>query len=219
MFLIYSDICVHNPIHYTTVYGVVFCIKCAPVSQPHTPFDTVPHKKLLHKLNSYGINGTTHKWIGQFLTASKQQVVIDGERSRSCSVDSGVPQGTVLGPLLFLCHINDLPSCVRLFADDCILYRLIKSINDQIQLQQDLQSLEKWATTWGMRFNATKCYLMTINRSKNPLTFDYTLDYHKHNLEKVYGHHYQRRLEMEYSYQHNIQQSIINIRLHSTKSN
>ena len=134
-------------------------------------FDTVPHKKLLHKLNSYG---TTHKWIGQFLTARKQQVVIDGERSRSCSVDSGVPQGTVLGPLLFLCHINDLPSCVtsqvRLFADDCLLYRSIKSINDQIQLQQDLQSLEKWATTWGMKFNATKCYLMTINRSKNPLT-------------------------------------------------
>ena len=150
-------------------------------------FDTVPHKKLLHNQNSYGIKGTTHKWIVQFLTARKHQVVIDGERSRSCSVDSGVPQGTVLGPLLFLCHINDLPSCVasqvRLFADVCLLYRSIKSINDQIQLQQDLQSLEKWATTRGMRFNATKCYLMTINRSKNPLTFDYTFD--NHNLEKV----------------------------------
>jgi hypothetical protein len=116
-------------------------------------FDTVPHKKLLHNQNSYGIKGTTHKWIGQFLTARKHQVVIDGERSRSCSVDSGVPQGTALGPLLFLCHINNLPSCVtsqvRLFADDCLLYRSIKSINDQIQLQQDLQSLEKWATTRG----------------------------------------------------------------------
>jgi hypothetical protein len=109
-------------------------------------FDTVPHKKLLHKLNSYGINGITHKWIGQFLTARKQQVVIDGERSRSCSVDSGVAQGTVLGPLLFLYHINDLPSCVRLFADDCLLYCSIKSIN-AIHLQHDLQSLEKWATT------------------------------------------------------------------------
>jgi hypothetical protein len=150
-------------------------------------FDAVPHKKLLHKLNSYGINGTTHKWIGQFLTVRKHQVVIDGERLRSCSVHSGVPQGTVLGPLLFLCYINDLPSCVisqvRLFADDCLLYRSIKSINDQIHYNKIYSHSKSGQQQWGMRFNATKCYLMTINITKNPLTFDYTLD--SHNLEKV----------------------------------
>jgi hypothetical protein len=150
-------------------------------------FDAVPHKKLLHKLNSYGIIGTTHKWLGQFLTARKHQVVIDGERLRSCSVHSGVPQGTVLGPLLFLCYINDLPSCVisqvRLFADDCLLYRSIKSINDQIHYNKIYSHSKSGQLQWGMRFNATKCYLMTINISKNPLTFDYTLD--SHNLEKV----------------------------------
>ena len=98
-----------------------------------------------------------------------------------------VPQGTVLGPLLFLCHINDLPQCVksqvRLFADDCLLYRPIRTISDQLQLQQDLKELEKWANAWGMRFNATKCYLMSISRIKTPLHYRYTLN--GHILEQV----------------------------------
>ena len=79
---------------------------------------------------------------------------------------SGVPQGTVLGPLLFLVHINDLPDCVtskvRLFADDCLLYRRIKSAKDQELLQKDLIELEKWANNWGMKFNAKKCYILSI---------------------------------------------------------
>ena len=95
------------------------------------------------------------------------QVVVDGEKSSKLTVDSGVPQGTVLGPLLFLCHINDLPlsvnSTVRLFADDCLLYRKINSQQDQIALQNDLHELEKWADQWGMRFNAKKCYVMSVN--------------------------------------------------------
>ena len=95
------------------------------------------------------------------------QVVVDGESSSKVTVDSGVPQGTVLGPLLFLCLINDLPlavsSQVRLFADDCLLYRKIKSQEDHTILQQDLIELEKWASKWGMRFNAKKCYIMSIN--------------------------------------------------------
>ena len=99
-------------------------------------FDTVPHRKLLYKLHNYGISGTTHAWISSFLTQREQRVVVDGEASSSCTVDSGVPQGTVLGPLLFLCHINDLPKCVtsqvRLFADDCLLYRPIRNIDDQL---------------------------------------------------------------------------------------
>ena len=81
-------------------------------------------------------------------------------------MDSGVPQGTVLSPLLILCHINDLPGAVRsevrLFADDCLLYREIHSHQDHIILQQDLQQLEIWAGQWGMKFNATKCYIMSL---------------------------------------------------------
>ena len=120
-------------------------------------FDTVPHKKLLFKLSKYGITGNINKWIQSFLVLRKQQVIVEGESSKPCSVDSGVPQGSVLGPLLFLCHINDLPqrvtSKVRLFADDCLLYRPIHSPRDQLLLQQDLAALETWAEDWGMRFN------------------------------------------------------------------
>ena len=122
----------------------------------------------------------------------QQQVIVEGEFSDSCSVDSGVPQGTVLGPLLFLCHINDLPTrvkrTVRLFADDCLLYKTIRTIQDQIQLQNDLKSLEEWASLWGMRFNASKCYIMSIHRNQNPLTYTFTLD--NHILEKVNNNPY-----------------------------
>ena len=83
-------------------------------------------------MNEYGVNGSINKWLRDFLTNRSMQVVIDGEASDPVTVDSGVPQGTVLGPLLFLCHMNDLPdavkSSVRLFADDCLLYRC-KSTN------------------------------------------------------------------------------------------
>ena len=145
-------------------------------------FDTVPHKKLLHKLEHYGVDGALNNWIKNFLIDRKQRVLVDGEFSDYGKVLSGVPQGTVLGPLLFLCHINDLPtsvkSQVRLFADDCLLYRKIESQSDQQVLQNDLVELEKWASTWGMRFNATKCYVMSIHRSQQPLTKYYSLDNH-----------------------------------------
>jgi hypothetical protein len=89
--------------------------------------------------------------------------------SSDVHVVSGVPQGTVLGPLLFLCHINGLPesvsSQVRLFADDCLLYRTIKTHKDHITLQNDLNNLEKWASTWGMRLNVTKCYILSVKKS------------------------------------------------------
>ena len=141
-------------------------------------FDTVPHRKLLHKLNAYGIKGSLHSWISSFLCKRQMRVVIDGEASQETQVLSGVPQGTVLGPLLFLVHINDLPDCVsssvRLFADDCLLYRQIKSREDQEILQKDLQSLESWANTWGMRFNAKKCYILSI--SKKGIQKFYQLD-------------------------------------------
>ena len=140
-------------------------------------FDTAPHRKLLHKLDAYGIRGPLHTWIANFLTKRKMNVVVEGEKSRSAHVGSGVPQGTVLGPLLFLCHINDLPervtSQIRLFADDCLLYRPINSPQDHQTLQQDLNNLQIWADDWGMRFNAKKCYLLS---TKSKSRYFYTIN-------------------------------------------
>ena len=96
-------------------------------------------------------------------------MVVEGMTSGQVPVDSGVPQGSVLGPLLFLLHINDLPSVVtsqvRLFADDCLLYRPIRSVGPG-GIQCDLEALEQWASTWGTRFNAKKCYLMNITQTR-----------------------------------------------------
>ena len=140
-------------------------------------FDKVPHKRLIHKLKHYGITGPISSWINSFLTGRTQQVVINGSKSTSTQVISGVPQGTVLGPLLFLLYINDLPdnlsSTVRLFADDCVLYSPIKTDQDTSVLQNDLLKLEKWQHTWLMKFNPTKCYTMTI-ASRKPTPNLYT---------------------------------------------
>ena len=100
---------------------------------------------------------------------------MDDERSEFVSVDSGVPQDTVLGPLLFLLHIKNLPQPVRssvcLFADDCLLYKIISSIDDTLVLQQDLDSLKVWGSRWGMRFNISKCDIMRLAWSHQPIKF------------------------------------------------
>ena len=142
-------------------------------------FNTVPHAGLLGKLEHYGIDSKILLWITNFLNNRKQRVVVDGSFSNFADVESGVPQGTVLGPLLFLLHINDLPSCVnskvRLFADDCLLYREIKNNQDQIDMQRDLDALMDWGSTWGMKFNAKKCNIMRVSRSRKPLQHFYSL--------------------------------------------
>ena len=124
------------------------------------------------KLESYGIKGDVHRWISTFLSNRTQKVVLDGFHSDTVTVDSGVPQGTVRGPILFLLFINDLPAQVkshcRLFADDCLIYTEINSIQDSIQLQAVLTSLGKWAETWGMRFNAKKCYILSTGKDSTP---------------------------------------------------
>jgi len=140
-------------------------------------FDTVPHSRLLHKLDHYGVRGPIHTWLTSFLTERKMRVVLEGEASEEVGVESGVPQGTVLGPLLFLCHLNDMPesvkSRVRLVADDCLLYREINSFQDHLDLQKDLRQLEEWANKWGMRFNASKCTILSVRQKSH---FLYTLD-------------------------------------------
>ena len=136
-------------------------------------FDTVPHAKLLSKMEHYGIRGPIYTWIEHFLTQRKMRVVLEGSHSEEENVISGVPQGTVLGPLLFLCYLNDMPttvtSSIRLFADDCLLYRVIDSFEDHTELQKDLWKLEAWACEWGMVFNPTKCEILPINRTSHYL--------------------------------------------------
>ena len=137
---------------------------------------------LLSLLRTHLVQINTHMRRTKYLkthTNRKQSVVVDGKQSSPIDVVSGVPQGTVLGPLLFLLHINDLPSVVsskvRLFADDCLIYRNIKNKEDQIALQKDLNLLENWGNTWGMRFNAAKCNIMRVSRTRDPKLFNYSL--------------------------------------------
>ena len=106
-------------------------------------FDKVPHQRLLHKLNFYGVRDENLHWVESFLTNRKQRVLLDGKESSQADVTSGVPQGTVNGPLYFLAFINDLPECTlsdtRLFADDGLLFREIRTDRDAEALQKDLQ--------------------------------------------------------------------------------
>ena len=152
-------------------------------------FDLVPHQRLLAKLDHLGIRGKCKDWIEGFLTERQQQVVIDGQESTNSPVLSGVPQGTVLGPLLFLVYINDLPdwvkSEVRLFADDLILYREMKTPADCDALQQDINSLCKWESTWQMKFNTSKCFIMHMTHQKRFTPHHYKM--RNSILESVYA--------------------------------
>ena len=100
---------------------------------------------------------------------------------------SGVPQGSVLGPCLFLAYINDLPdkltSLTRLFADDTAVCRVVSNISEQTHLQQDLHQLEKWEASWDMMFHPDKCNTLPITRSRRPFNTAYQL--HNHSLETV----------------------------------
>lgn len=145
-------------------------------------FDKVPHRRLKIKLDYYGIRGHTLEWISNFLSGRRQQVLLDGAESEEVDVVSGVPQGTVLGPILFLLFINDLPdnltSSARLFADDCVVYRPINSAQDASILQQDIDRLTEWEQTWQMEFNPSKCHVLHVTRGRTPRTDTYHLRGH-----------------------------------------
>ncbi|KAL8618799.1 hypothetical protein ACOMHN_000227 [Nucella lapillus] len=150
-------------------------------------FDKVNHSLLLHKIHDYGIKGKTNKWIKSFLSNRRQAVVVDGEKAEFSSVKSGVPQGSVLGPCLFLVYINDLPknlnSKVRIFADDTAIYSTITADADIKQLQNDLQNLEVWENKWDMAFHPDKCTTLPVSRKENPILNEYNL--HGHTLATV----------------------------------
>ena len=152
-------------------------------------FDKVSHKRLAAKLKNCGVDGSTLLWIQDFLNSRTQVVVVDGEESDVAPVTSGVPQGTVLGPALFLVYINDLPDGLsgtpRLFADDCLLYRIIDTVGDAELLQQDLLQLESWEHLWAMEFAEDKCKVLTITlkQKRNIITKNYEI--HNYILKRV----------------------------------
>ena len=127
-------------------------------------FDTVPHRRLLGKMRSYKIDTKVISWVQDFLSQRVQQVVVNGCTSKWAKVTSGIPQGSVLGPLLFVIYINDLPDNVKseplLFADDTKLYKIIKTEADKQTLQQDVYKLQNWSKRWLLKFHPDKSYLM-----------------------------------------------------------
>ena len=134
-------------------------------------FDKVSHKKLLYKVADLGINGNILNWLGNYLSGRKQRVVLNGEISSLIEVTSGVPQGSVLGPVLFLIFINDLDmgtGCgIKKFTDDTKIYGKANNLKDWENLQNNLNILTNWANMWDMEFNVLKCKCMKLGRNDN----------------------------------------------------
>ena len=132
------------------------------------------------KLYHYGMRGNTLERIQSFLSNRTQEVIFQGKRPFTAAVTSGVPHGTVLGPILFLCYTNDFPdqvsSTARLFADDCLLYRNINATADADKLQSDIDNLQKWEADCLMEFNPDKCEIIRItNRRKKKVVSCYSI--------------------------------------------
>ena len=142
-------------------------------------FDSVPHRRLLSKLNSYGIANPLLGWIEQFLSGRYQRVCIHNSESKLQHVTSGIPQGSVLGPILFVIYINDLPDVISsyafMFADDTKLYRPITCTIDPTVLQSDLDSLQDWSSKWLLMFHPDKCKSMTVCKSTSCQASTYSL--------------------------------------------
>jgi len=141
---------------------------------------------LLHKLDHYGICGKVNVWTSAFLSGRQQRVVVEGSASPYVSVTSGVPQGSVLGPILFLLYVNDLGeginSNIRLFAD-YIIYRSIGSDDDCRTLQNDIDKIAVWERDWQMSLNISKCHILSVSRKTKNIDFHYEL--HGSVLERV----------------------------------
>jgi hypothetical protein len=129
-------------------------------------FDKVPHKRLLAKLKAIGIEGNLLRWIGLWLTGRKQRVVINSVESDWKDVLSGVPQGSIMGPLRFIIFINDIDlnigNKILKFADDTKLFGIASSDEDIESLRYDLNRLFEWSEKWQMKFNVEKCVVMHV---------------------------------------------------------
>ena len=136
-------------------------------------FDTVPHERLLIKLEAYGIVGNVSRWIRNFLSGRCQRVRVNDKYSSGSAVRSGIPQGSILGPVLFTVFINDLPDLLettcKIFADDTKLYD--KASNHAV-IQRDLDKLQEWSNSWQLLFNADKCKVLHVGKGNTENTYN-----------------------------------------------
>ena len=139
-------------------------------------FDSVPHQRLLLKLECLGIHGNLLNWFRSYLTDRSQRVVINGHYSEWLPVLSGVPQGSILGPLLFILYIKNLHSLVKssslkIYADDVALYAAVSSYQDCVNLQDDLARIYDWSIMWQLKLSPSKCEALNITNKHSPISF------------------------------------------------
>ena len=143
-------------------------------------FDKVPHKRLLEKCRGLGLEGKVLEWIRVWLEDRKQRVVLNGEESEWTDVLSGVPQGSVFGPTLFLIFINDIDRAVDVtssvllkFADDTKVARVVECQEQRLELQNTINRLEEWSEEWQMLFNSGKCHILHLGANNS--NYEYTM--------------------------------------------
>jgi hypothetical protein len=139
-------------------------------------FVSVPHERLFRKVKSLEIEGNVLQWIRDFLVGRRQRVSINGTVSDWVTVRSGGPKGSVLGSVLFVAFINDLPEVCSVYADNTKIYNTVKDALNKVQLQDDLDSLVKWADTWQQHFNVDKCKLLHLENNNKQQ--DYSIRRH-----------------------------------------
>ena len=154
---------------------------CAVFLDYRKAFDTVPHRNLLEKLKFLGVNSYLLKWLTHYLCKRYQAVCVNGSTSDKLPVVSGVPQGSVLGPVLFIIYVNDI-TCIplmegnmSLFADDIMLYRPVRNATDYAILQSDIDKISVWTESNYLQFNAQKCKYMTISRKQYSCSYSDSL--------------------------------------------
>ena len=148
---------------------------CAVFLDYRKAFDSVPHAPLINKLLDIGLHTNLLAWLADYLTNRVQQVVVNGASSRQVPVTSGVPQGSVLGPLLFSIYINSITevslssqSSRVLYADDALLYTPISHPDDFLAVQSDINAIKAWSDEHLLQLNLTKCKYMILSKKRSP---------------------------------------------------
>ncbi|KAK2169129.1 hypothetical protein LSH36_12g17010 [Paralvinella palmiformis] len=143
-------------------------------------FDSVPHERLLLKIQNYGIQGKMWSWSADFLRSQKQRISIEGCQSTVVMVLSGIPQGSVIGPLLFIIFVNEMPELVHtsilIFADDTKVFTEIRNEEDATKLQENLTALQEWSQMWQLRFNPDKCHVLHLGSNNQKYNMNKSTD-------------------------------------------